>query len=114
MGQYGIDIVNDYDPKVAIKEYVKEFYNVSRYTADYIADVIVNNCYNILNMIEESLKEAKTSNLSWKVTYGKGRPGGSEEILQARDYEEAKQLAAKHANGWGFGIERIDKEVAGE
>lgn len=57
MMQYGIDIVNDYDPANAIKEYVKEFYNVSRYTADYIADVIVNNCYNILNMISESLTE---------------------------------------------------------
>ena len=57
MEQYGIDIVNDYNPTTTIREYVKEFYNVSQYTANYIADVIVNNCYNILNMINESLNE---------------------------------------------------------
>lgn len=62
-----------------------------------------------LTMKSYPVTESKETCASWKVTYGKGRPGGSEEIIKAKDYEEAKQLAAKHANGWGFEVKRVNE-----
>ena len=51
MEQYGIDIVNDSWPDSEIIEYLKDIYNIHPYDAKKIANIIVDNCYDILNEI---------------------------------------------------------------
>lgn len=51
MEQYGIDIVNDSWLDSEIIEYLKDIYNIHLQDARKIANIIVNNCYDILNEI---------------------------------------------------------------
>ena len=53
--QYGIDIVKG--SKNLIIDYIKEFYDLPGFGANYIANVIIKNSRNILKMIDESLNE---------------------------------------------------------
>lgn len=53
--QYGIDIVKG--SKNLIIDYIKEFYDLPGFGANYIANVIIKNSRNILKMIHESLNE---------------------------------------------------------
>lgn len=42
--------------------------------------------------------------MKFLIKYGKGRPQGETEIIEAKDYYEAKKKAANNAHGWGFEI----------
>lgn len=75
-------------------------------------DGAVKEWWEVNYYLNESLKEdASKETIKWKIDYGKGRPGGEEEVVEFPTYKEAKQYAADHAKGWGFEVKKLEESL---
>lgn len=61
----------------------------------------------LIIIIDKLKRNSKANDMKFKISYGKGKPGIKEEIIEASNYREAKSIAAKNAYGWGFGITEV-------
>ena len=55
---------------------------------------------------------AERKEMLYRINYGKGRPGGNEEVKDFNSYRDAYIYAADNANGWGFSIDRAETSIA--
>lgn len=97
----GDDHKKTFTDKTTVEKFIRRGTDVGRAYHLKVNGKAVNN-------MSTWTADAKANDMKFKVSYDKGRPGGTEEVIEASSYEEAKRKAANSAKGWGFEVTRAN------